>query len=176
MRHELKHIINYLDYIVLKKRLDKLFDKDNFAKEEGFYIVKSLYFEDVFNSAYKDKINGLNKREKFRIRYYNDDHFFIKLEKKMKINNMTKKISEKITKEEVIKLLNGDTEFLLYSDKKLFIELYSKIKGKLLKPKTIIKYKREPYIFIPGNVRITIDTEIKTGLKNLDFFKIVILY
>lgn len=169
MRHELKHIINYMDYRVLRDRLNKIFKKDNYVNHEGFYIVKSLYYEDVFNSAYKDKINGVNKREKFRIRYYNEDLNFIKLEKKIKINNKCIKKAELITLEEVESLLNGDIEFLLYSGSELFIEFYSKIKGKLLKPSTIIEYKREPYIFIPGNVRITLDTDIKTGLKNINF-------
>lgn len=51
----------------------------------------------------------------------------------------------------------------------MLIELYSKMLSQGLKPKTIVDYIREPFIYGPGNVRITLDYEIKTGLRSLDF-------
>lgn len=30
-------------------------------------------------------------------------------------------------------------------------------------------YTREPFVFAPGNVRVTLDYDIRTGIKNTDF-------
>ena len=38
-----------------------------------------------------------------------------------------------------------------------------------LKPKTIVDYTREPFVFAPGNVRVTLDYHIRTGLGCTDF-------
>jgi hypothetical protein len=117
-----------------------------------------------------EKINGLNRREKFRIRFYNDDHSFIRLEKKVKNNGLCAKLSEPITKEECISLMQGDMDFLRNSGKDLFIELYTKMKEQLLRPKTIVDYTREAYVYKTGNVRITFDKCIRTGAYSKDLF------
>ena len=48
-------------------------------------------------------------------------------------------------------------------------EFYLKIKQNGLRPKTIVDYIREPFIFGPGNVRITLDYNIRTGMTATDF-------
>lgn len=60
--------------------------------------------------------------------------------------------------------------FLKESGKKLFIDLYAQMKGNLLKPKTIVDYTREAYIYPIGNVRITFDKSIRTGLNCINMF------
>ena len=82
-RHELQYIISDLEAIVLQKRLDKILKRDKFC-ENGPYTITSLYFDDVMNTAIKEKINGERVRHKFRIRYYNNDTSFLKLERKSK--------------------------------------------------------------------------------------------
>ena len=144
--------------------------QDAHTDDLGNYAIKSLYFDNIYDQALFEKINGKHIREKFRIRMYNNDTSFIRLEKKSKIKNLTSKVSTRITKEEVKKLINGQYEWLLESDEPLIIELYSKIKKQLLKPKTIVQYIREPFIYNAGNVRVTFDREIKSGAKNIDFF------
>ena len=59
--------------------------------------------------------------------------------------------------------------FLLKSADPLLIELYSKIRGKGLRPKTIVCYDREAFVYAPGNVRITLDRNLYTGLGSIDF-------
>jgi hypothetical protein len=117
-----------------------------------------------------EKIDGYNKREKFRIRFYNDNFSFIKLEKKSKINGKCIKISAPLTKEDCEKILNNDTTWMINSKESLIQELYFKMKSQLLRPKTIVDYTREAYIYKAGNVRITIDTNIKSGLYSKDMF------
>ena len=44
------------------------------------------------------------------------------------------------------------------------------MKYQLLRPKTIVDYIREPYIYGPGNVRITMDSQIRTGIVSQSIF------
>ena len=169
LRHELKHQINLREDLVLSQRLRKLFPHDKNAGPDGTYRVTSLYFDTPYDSALREKIDGVNRREKFRLRYYGEDTSFIRLEKKYKINGLCGKRSARISREQAEKLLAGSYEFLLDAGDPLFIELYSKIKGKGLRPRTIVRYDREDFSYLPGNVRITLDREIRTGLGSVDF-------
>ena len=169
LRHELKHTIHPAEDYILSARLQKLFSHDAYADSHGIYRVSSLYFDTPTDTALRQKIDGVNRREKFRLRYYNADTSFIRLEKKMKINGLCAKQSARLTPDQVQKLLVGDIAFLLESGHPLLMELYSKMKGQLLRPKTIVTYDREAFLFEPGNVRITLDRNLRTGLRSLDF-------
>lgn len=168
LRHELKHSISCGEDLILTSRLRKLFPHDKNADSHGSYRVSSLYFDTPYDKALRQKIDGVNCREKFRIRYYNDDLNFIRLEKKYKINGLCGKHSTKLTTKQVVAILAGDIEFLLTGDT-LMQELYSKMRGQQLAPKTIVTYDREAFLFEPGNVRITLDRNLRTGLASLDF-------
>lgn len=167
-RHELKHAITPIDRIILRQRLSAVMKKDSHAVN-GIYNIRSLYFDNQYDKALHEKINGNNKREKFRIRYYNGDTTFINLEKKSKIDNLCNKQSAPISREEVEMILVGNLAWMLESDRPLIKELYTKIKGQGLIPKTIVDYTREPFIFNAGNVRVTIDYNIRTSLNCKEF-------
>ena len=167
-RHEWKHEINYADRLVLLSRLGTVMKRDEHAID-GIYKVRSLYFDTPEDKALREKIDGVNMREKFRIRYYNGDTSFIVLEKKSKINGLCGKESCRLTKEEAQKIVDGDTAFLASSSVPLLLEFYSKMKTQRLKPKTIVDYTRDPFYFAPGNVRVTIDYDIRTGDFRTDF-------
>ncbi len=169
LRHELKHSINQGEDQLLASRLRKLFPHDKNADSHGSYRVSSLYFDTPTDKALRQKIDGVNCREKFRLRHYNGDLSFIRLEKKYKINGLCGKRSTRITAQQVEKLLAGDIAFLLESGDPLLQELYSKMKGQLLAPRTIVTYDREAFLYEPGNVRITIDRNLRTGLDSRDF-------
>ena len=83
LRHEYKFSINEADDYIVSNRLRKLFKHDEFADEFGNYRVSSLYFDTPNDKALRQKLDGVSEREKFRIRYYNDDLSFIRLEKKI---------------------------------------------------------------------------------------------
>ncbi len=169
-RSELKHYINYQDYEIIKSRISKVLTLDKNTNENYEYKIRSIYFENYNDKVLQEKLLGLNKREKFRIRFYNDDDSFIRLEKKCKINGLCKKISCPITKEQCLKIINNDIDFLIKSDEPLLQELYYKMKTQFLKPKTIVDYDREAYIYKIGNVRITFDKNLKTGIVSNDLF------
>lgn len=169
-RHETKHIITYSDYLAVRSRLKLLAKSDPNVGPSGKYRIRSIYFDNYNDKALREKIDGVNQREKFRIRYYNEDTSFIKLEKKSKNNGLSNKIAASITKEEVNHILDGNNEFLKESKQALLVELYTKMQSQLLRPKVIVEYEREPFIYSIGNVRITFDMNIKTGLYSKDFF------
>lgn len=170
MRHEYKHRITYEDYLVIKSRLKHLAKPDAHAGSDGQYTIHSLYLDNLSDKALREKLDGVDKREKFRIRYYNDDTDYIRLEKKSKIHGLCEKQSAPLSKEEVIKICSGDISFLLKSGKPLLQELYAKMKYQMLKPKVIVDYEREPYVYDPGNVRVTFDKNIRTSLYHDRFF------
>lgn len=167
-RHEWKHEINYADMLTLRARLSAVMKRDEHAVN-GIYHIRSLYFDNLYDKALREKIDGVNIREKFRIRFYNGDTSFIVLEKKSKINGLCAKESCSITEEEAQKIVDGDFLWMNTSEKPLCMELYSKMLSQGLKPKTIVDYTREPFVFAPGNVRVTLDYDIRTGMFRTDF-------
>ncbi|MFI3201970.1 MAG: polyphosphate polymerase domain-containing protein [Eubacteriales bacterium] len=167
-RHELKHEISYSDYFVLKNRLSAVMQHDTNG-DHGTYLIRSLYFDNLYDSALREKVDGVNHREKFRIRSYDYNNEFIRLEKKSKINGLCNKVSAVISAQEVSQIINGDILFMKDNPKPLIQELYLKMNTKCLVPKTLVDYTREAFIFPPGNVRVTLDYDIKTGLDATDF-------
>ena len=167
-RHEWKHEINYSDMVVLRQRLKAVMKPDENAVD-GKYFIRSLYFDNISDKALREKIDGVNCREKFRIRYYNGDTSLIHLEKKSKINGLGNKQSAVLSAEEAQKIVDGSLDWMADCDRPLVQELYSKMKSQGLRPKTIVDYIREPFVFSAGNVRVTLDYDIRTGLYCTDF-------
>lgn len=167
-RHEWKHEINYSDMIILRQRLKAVMKPDENAVD-GRYYIRSLYFDNISDKALREKIDGVNCREKFRIRYYNNDTSLIHLEKKSKINGLGNKQSANLSAEEAQKIVDGDLNWMADCDRPLVQELYSKMMSQGLRPKTIVDYTREPFVFSAGNVRVTLDYDIRTGLYRTDF-------
>lgn len=167
-RHEWKHVLNYADLLTLRHRLGAVMERDPHAID-GKYHIRSLYFGNPDDKALREKIDGVNIREKFRIRLYNRDTSLIKLEKKSKRNGLGTKYSASLTEEEAQKIVDGDLDWMMASDQALVQELYCKMRYQRLEPKTIVDYTREPFIFRPGNVRVTLDYDIRTGQERTDF-------
>ena len=167
-RHEWKHEINGSDIIALRQRLQAVARLDEHAVG-GKYEIRSLYFDTPTDTVLRQKLDGVNICEKFRIRYYNGDTSRIRLEKKSKFGSLGNKISAPLTEEEAQALVDGDFTWMMKSTRPLVEELYSKIRAQGLRPKTIVDYTREPYVYPPGNVRITMDYHIRTGLQCTDF-------
>jgi len=136
-RHEYKHYINMADYLAVKQRLSLVARPDRHAGPDGKYRIRSLYLETPDDKNLKEKLYGVNNREKFRIRYYNDDPSFIKLEKKTKVNGLGNKLSAPLTKAECEKLVAGDIAWMRNSPYPLVVELYAKMKYQQLSPKQL---------------------------------------
>lgn len=168
-RHELKFPIPYGEYLALRSRLRPIMSSDPHVTSDGTYRIRSIYFDNSDDKALREKVDGVGKREKFRIRYYNDDFSFITLEKKMKIDDLCLKYDARITEEECRKILDGDTGFMVTHQESLVQELFAKMRYQSLRPRVLVSYLREPYIYGPGNVRVTFDSEIRTTLFQREF-------
>ena len=168
-RHELKYAIAYSDYLAMRERLQHVVLKDPHTGPDGTYRIRSIYFDNAYDKALREKVDGIQKREKFRIRYYNDDFSFLTLEKKMKINTLCLKYDARITEEECRKILAGDLDWMKDDGRGLVQELYTKMHYQLMRPRVLVSYIREPYIYPPGNVRVTFDSRIRTSLFQQEF-------
>ena len=168
LRHEYKIYLNKSDYYAIKPRLKAVMKPDAYVLSDGSYKIRSLYFDNYEDKALKEKADGISRREKFRIRCYNFNYDFIRVEKKIKLAGLGTKLSARITKDEVARLIQGDYEFLKHSGNAVLTELYAKMKHQLLRPKTVVDYTREPFVYTAGNVRVTLDYDIRTGLGSID--------
>ena len=167
-RHEWKHELNLSDRIAIRQRLRAIARPDEHA-EGGRYMVRSLYFDAPADKALREKIDGVNRREKFRIRYYNGDTSLIHLEKKSKRNGLGTKALAELSAAEAQAIVDGDLPWMRSSGEELVGELYHKMHAQGLRPRTIVDYTREPFVYAPGNVRVTLDYDIRTGLRCTDF-------
>ncbi len=167
-RHEWKHEISAADLLTLRLRLRAVMQCDPHA-DGGSYTVRSLYFDTMSDKALREKLDGVNEREKFRIRYYNGDTSLIHLERKSKWNSLGNKQSAVLTKEEAQAVTEGRLDWMPGHSHGLVRELYAKMRTEGLCPRTIVDYTREPFVYAPGNVRVTFDYNIRTGLAGTDF-------
>ena len=168
-RHELKYEVDYAQYLCIRQRLCAVCEPDPHTRSDGKYLIRSIYFDNIDNKALGEKIIGTNMREKFRIRYYNDDLKYITLEKKQKIRDMCKKVECSLTSDETVDILSGDVDFMKDHPAELVRELYSDMTTQHLRPRVLVSYTREPYIYRPGNVRVTFDSAIRTTMFSKEF-------
>lgn len=170
-RHELKYQVSVSEYLSIRQRLRAVMKPDSHTRADGTYLIRSIYFDNYEDKALREKVDGVQLREKFRIRYYNDDFSFFSLEKKIKHSNLCMKVDCPITEEVVRQILNGETDQLIQNKDSLVRELACKMQYQQLKPRVLVSYVREPYIYGPGNVRITFDSQIRTTLFHKEFLE-----
>lgn len=167
-RHEYKHEINTSDMMAVRHRLRAVAEPDEHAAD-GRYFIRSLYFDNCSDKVLREKIDGVNHREKFRIRYYNHDISLLHLEKKSRQNGLSTKSFTSLTAEEAQLIAQNQIDFMRLSDRPLVQELYCKMRSQGLFAKTIVDYTREAFVYAPGNVRVTLDYNIRTALCCTDF-------
>lgn len=160
LRNELKFYLHSADALLLKQRLGAVLSTDRHTKPGSPYHIRSLYFDDPNFTAYFDKINSLEKREKFRIRYYNEDLHFIRLEKKQKFGKFCRKEWEEIPLALAEKALSYPP-FLSEPIGALSEEFFQKIRSCGLAPCFFVDYQRTAFVSPMEDVRITIDENLK---------------
>lgn len=169
-RHELKYYINYRDYILLRNTLKALLPLDRFSGPDGDYHIRSLYFDDIYETALAEKIAGTDFRHKYRIRIYNHSDGTIKFEKKIKRGQYIAKQSISLGRDECDSLIAGDFSVLEGRRESLAEEIYLQMKNNCLRPRVIVDYIREAYVSPVESVRITFDKDLKAGLQHHDIF------
>lgn len=173
-RNELKFIVSDLDIERIRYRLFPLMDQDEHQRDWG-YSIRSVYFDDIFDSYLSENEAGTDNRKKYRIRMYDGDVETIHLEKKFKYRGMTGKVVQELSKEESELILNGDleklNEVILFERESLLKEVYFGILRKRLLPKCIVEYERFAFVERAGNVRVTFDRNISGSRRTESFFE-----
>ena len=167
-RHENKYPISAGEGFLLTKRITGFMQPDPHAAG-GVYTIRSLYFDDYHNRALFEKLDGTDPREKFRIRIYNRQDDYICVEKKVKKGELTQKLQARITRKQCDAILCGEIDWMWREGSAVLTELYTHMREGL-KPKTIVEYDRQPFIYGPGNVRVTVDRNIRSGVSSTDLF------
>lgn len=167
-RHEVKYEISNFDMLILRQRLKAVMQPDENA-QNGIYEIRSLYFDNIYDKALREKIDGVNIREKFRIRLYNKDKSLIRLERKYKHNALGNKTAAILTEEQTKDIICGKISWMAKSENEVLNAFYVKLKQDNLRPKVIVDYTREPFVFGAGNVRVTLDYNLRTSLSCTDF-------
>jgi len=170
-RHEIKFHISPLDAQALSLRLEAVMQRDRHADPRtGEYTIRSLYFDDAWNSAFNDKLSGFMHRDKYRIRVYNTPKSPITMERKRKLGDLIQKDGVRITQRLAQQLMRGDPTGLETIGRPLLTDVAVQMRTKLLRPAVIVEYDREAFTYPVEDVRVTIDKRVRTGLSNLDLF------
>ena len=171
LRHELKFFINEMQYFVLSGVLDQVLQRDPNGDEYNEYHIRSLYFDTVYNSALFDKMNGVQNRDKYRIRIYDGNASHITLEKKSKVRQMTLKQSCPIDEGLCRRLMEGRGIPVDVNMPPMLKKLLSEMQLRCMRPVVIVEYLRYPYVEKNGNVRVTFDENICSSNNISDFLE-----
>ncbi len=169
-RHELKFQVSDMQLEILRYRLKPLMRQDAHQKGEA-YEVRSLYFDDFADSCMRENENGVDHRQKFRIRIYDGDASMIRLEKKIKCRGMTGKVSGRISKEDCLIYMSGRAPACRQESTRLEKEFYVGLKMRGLHPVSVVEYERTAFVDPKGNVRITFDRNISGNQKTEGFLE-----
>ena len=167
-RTEKKYIISLAAAGALRERLSPLMQPDPQATC-GTYRIRSLYFDTLDSDAFWEKADGWGERCKYRLRFYNGDRSFIRLERKEKLGDLTRKAQAPVDELAARAMQMGEYEPIGACEAPLCRTFYAEARSEKLVPVVTVEYRREPYVFSLDNVRITIDTQVYAGAP-LAFF------
>lgn len=170
-RYEMKYPLTDVDLFLLRQRLLAVIPHDPNAGENGKYHIDSLYFDNFENKAVFEKTSGVHSRVKWRIRLYNEKTDNIHLEKKAKENNQIFKTSAPLSPKEVTAIRRNEIQWMEKDERALVRELYIHMTQYLIKPRVIVGYNREAFVYHYGNVRITFDSYLKTSVADTNILQ-----
>ena len=171
-RHEFKYTINRSEFLGIKSKLKDLIKVD---RNINGYMVRSLYFDSVDDIDYNEKLAGTMNRKKIRLRIYEPDTDYVKLEIKNKYDVHQLKESLVINRYTAEELIKGNYEILLNLDNDVATKIYTIMRKHAYKPKVIIEYDRVAFMS-NTTTRITLDYNLRKSNKIEDFFNKKINY
>lgn len=169
-RHELKYPCSDGQIAIIQSRLQNLMPQDRHA-ENGSYTIRSLYFDNYESRCFYENENGTDPREKYRIRIYNASAERISLECKRKERGKTYKTSCLLTREQCLQLMEGGMGLDLAAAPDLLRKFWILVNTQYFRPSVIVEYDRIPYVHVLGNVRITLDRNIRSSRDFSNFFE-----
>lgn len=169
-RHEFKYVSPEYILTYLEKRAGAVLQHDSHTGPQGYYAIRSIYFDDYYNTCYFENEDGTDPREKFRIRIYNASRDRISLELKQREKGKCHKLSVPLSQENCETIMAGKIPAVHDDDPYLLKKLIMQMQSQALKPVCIVAYERVPLIWKTGNVRVTFDRNIRSSADIQDFF------
>ena len=169
-RRELKYYISYNDYRVLSGILQEVIGRDPHGARNKGYLIRSLYFDDIDDKAFFEKMYGTDNRKKFRLRLYDLNSKNVKFEIKSKFNDTILKETAWVTKKDAIAIQNKDYEVLLKYKNDVLNKVYYSFKTNYYHPVVMVDYTRDAFFFEYNDVRVTFDQRLMSNSTNLDVF------
>lgn len=169
-RTELKFILSAPSARILRSRLSAVLPYDAFACADGQYHIRSLYFDDGIHSSYFDKLAGVSERKKIRLRYYNGDQSFLRLEEKEKSGDLSEKTGVRVTREEALALCERQCGTGPFSHP-LLEDVSRKIRTGVLFPCLFVDYERTAFCHPLGDLRVTLDERVTSSSFRGDLFE-----
>ncbi len=154
-RREEKYLISYPEYSLIVNRIKSVLQPDKNGKN-GRYSISSLYFDDPYDTALAEKEDGNAVHIKYRIRTYDGEDRFIKLERKTKRGIVTEKHSASITVNELKAIMSGEP----IDENSDCFGLASEIRTKAFHPVVTVRYDREAYVMPSLGIRVTFDMNV----------------
>lgn len=170
-RHEYKYLCAMQKLLCIRNQIEPMMQLDANVDEDGAYLIRSLYFDDYENRCFYENENGTDPREKFRIRIYNGDSSYIKLELKKKERGKTKKLSCRLPQELCRMVMKGENLPMDAIDSPVYRKFCLQQNIRLLGPKVIVEYTRVPFVYTDGNVRVTFDLDIRSSNRIESFLE-----
>ena len=168
-RFEFKYILNEKLRNEVEKQVQNFMKYDGYVHSEydNSYFVRSLYFDSPRSFNFYEKIDGIKKRKKFRIRTYdkkyNNSALFIE-QKGRNVNRVFKSRApiKKNNLEKFYNATNFDELIDSYSEVKIIKEFVTDSVKRKISPVVLVDYMRCPYISdYDMNFRVTFDSKIK---------------
>ena len=169
-RHELKYLCSSAELKMLEMRLQNIMKPDPHTDESGCYLIRSTYFDDLYDRCLNENESGVKKKKKWRVRIYNCSDRRISLECKRKEYGMIQKKSCRITREQYEKMCRMEPIPITSDNPPLLNRMLLQQQTVLMQPKVIVQYLRRPYICDEGNVRVTFDMNISSSSSFDRFF------
>lgn len=169
-RNELKYYISNLEYQAMVNKLEQVLKPDDYSEPRVGYFVRSLYFDSFDDECLYEKQSGDMFRSKYRMRIYDTKSDIVKFEIKNKANNQIFKETASISKESAYKIINGNYDELLAYKNPILNKIFKKFTENQYKPKVIIDYTRDAFMFDFFNLRITFDKDLYSCNTDFDLF------
>ncbi|MDX2471633.1 MAG: polyphosphate polymerase domain-containing protein [SAR324 cluster bacterium] len=169
-RHELKYYINNLGYHELVGRLSHVLPPDPHSTPYEGYYIRSLYFDSHDDECLFEKQAGIKFRVKYRMRIYDTNSEVVKFEIKNRWNNQIFKETATISKASAYKIIDGDYGELLTYENPVLNKIFIAFSRGHYRPKLIIDYDRDAFMFDFFNLRITVDKNLRANNSDFDLF------
>lgn len=169
LRHELKFLCSDIQLEMIAARLKNIMSYDANQGSDA-YLIRSIYLDTPGDRYLNESLSGIAERNKYRIRLYNNDSSFIRLEKKYRKCELSQKKSCTLSCEVVEHILQKNLEYEECENTSLLQELYILTRTENLQPKVIVEYDRTAFVSEIGNVRVTFDRNLRVGANVDDFF------